>query len=173
MNIGRYFKSLMGLAVKIMLIRRMVGEENAVDKASARLHYPDGSGGLLGDRGILRNAVQFSTPQRAWRTLETLGQPSFQHLGNRQRAMLALEGFQAMMVSLEDLQAWLFVLRDWQPGTSQGSLFALLDRVQVGRQRGDADWREEAALEFLDSLTPATYRELVRLPADEELLVAG
>ena len=42
----------------------------------------------------------------------------------------------------------------------------------MGRQRGDADWREEAALEFLDSLTPGTYRELVPLPAAEELLAS-
>ena len=70
--------------------------------------------------------------------------------------MLAVEGFQAMMVSLENLQEWQFVLRDWQPGTSEWGLFALLDKIQVGRQRGDADWREDAALELLDSLTPAT-----------------
>ena len=54
--------------------------------------------------------------------------------------MHAFEVFQAMMVILVDLQALLFVLRDWQPGISEGSLFAWLDKVQVGRQRADADW---------------------------------
>ena len=106
----------------------------------AHLRYPDNDQPLE-DRAILRNAVQFSTPQRAWRALETLHQSSFQHLDKKQRAMLAFEGFQAMMVSLEDLQAWLFVLRDWQPGTSKRSLFPLLDKVQAERQLSDADWR--------------------------------
>ena len=92
--------------------------------------YPD-VGHTLEDQAILINAVEFSTPHRARRALQTLKESSFDHLDNRQRASLAIEGFQDMMVSLEDLQAWLFVLRDWKPGTAEGSIYAQLDRVRV------------------------------------------
>ena len=139
----------------------------------SNLSYPEGSGGLLEDRAILRNAVEFSTLQRSWRAIETLREPTYGHLDNRQRAMLAFEGFQAMMVSLEDSQAWLFILRDWEPGTSEGSLFALLDKVQVGRKMGGYDWTEDAALELLDSLTTEKYRQLVHLSGSTDLLAAG
>ena len=138
---------------------RLLYKKHQVDEMESKLFYPEDSGGPLEDRAILRNAAEFSSLQRSWRALETLKEPTYGHLDNRQRAMLAFEGFQAMMVSLEDLQAWLFILRDWKPGTSEGSLFALLDRVQVGRKIGGADWSEDAALEFLESLTPATYRD--------------
>ena len=69
--------------------------------SEAQLFYPD-NGGALEDQSILRNAAEFSTPQRAWRAMQTLTE-RFEHLNNRQRAGLALEGFQAMVVSLEDL----------------------------------------------------------------------
>ena len=84
------------------------------------LFFPEDSGGPLEDRAILRNAAEFSCLQRVWRALETLKEPTYEHLDNRQRAMLAFEGFQAMMVSLENFQAWLFILRDWKSGTSEG-----------------------------------------------------
>ena len=54
-----------------------------------------------------------------------------------------------------------------------GALFALLDKVQVGRKIGKSDWTEGAALQLVKSLDPDSYRRLVHLPTTQELLDAG
>jgi hypothetical protein len=69
------------------------------------------------------------------------------------------------MTTSEDLLGWLFVLRDWKPGTHEGCLFALLDKVQIGPN----PWTEYAASELLDSLDEAGLRKLLHIPTDEEL----
>ena len=97
------------------------------------MFYPD-PGEPLEDKAILRNAVEFATTQRAWRAMQTLRQP-LDTLTNLERAILGLEGFESMATSLEDIQGWNFVFQEWKPGTSEGGLFALLDKVQVGRQQ--------------------------------------
>lgn len=135
------------------------------------LCYPD-NGRQLEDRAILRNAIVFTTAQRAF-TAERLRREPLDQLDRYVRAFLAVDAFTQFVLSLEDGLGWFFVLRDWQPGTVEGGLFALLDKVQVGRKIGKNDWTEDAALELVESLDPDSYRRLVHLPSTQELLDAG
>ena len=108
------------------------------------LHYPD-NGQQLEDRAILRNAIVFTTAQRAF-TAERLRREPLDQLDKYVQAFLAVDAFTQYVLSLEDALGWLFVLRDWQPGTVEGGFFALLDNVQVGRKIRKNNWTEDAAL---------------------------
>lgn len=129
--------------------------------------FPD-SGGTLEDRAILRNAVLFTTTQRAFAGLRILREP-LEHLDDLYRACLAVESFQQFVVSSEDLLGWFFALKEWNPGTPDGSLIAGLDRIQVGRHR----WTEAKALELLQAMTAHDYRVMMRIPTSEELQTGG
>lgn len=73
------------------------------------LSYPD-AGAPIGDRIVLRNAIVFTTAQRAYGARQILN-TDLAGLHELERAFLAVEGFQQYVVSLEDLVGWLFVLR--------------------------------------------------------------
>lgn len=134
--------------------------------------YPD-SGSRFEDAGILRNAVYFSTAQRAYLAQEVLQQP----MGVNQQilAFLVLRAFGEFMTSTEDMVGWLFVLNEWQPGNAEYSLFLLLDRIKVGqrdKKRG-SDYTEARAVDLLAGCDEKKFRNLVHIPSDEELLASG
>lgn len=131
------------------------------------LHYPD-AGGLYEDASILRNAVYFTTAQRAFSANLILAQP-LDHLDSRLLAFLAVEAFCAEMTATEDVLGWMFVLKDWAPGDPSKCLLRQLDRVNVGR----SPYGEEDALRLLDELDPDGLRELLHIPTDDHLAAAG
>jgi hypothetical protein len=134
--------------------------------------YPD-SGSPFEDASILRNAVYFSTAQRAYSAREILQQP----MGVNQQilAFLVLRAFGEFMTSTEDMVGWLFALNEWQPGNAEYSLFLLLDRIKVGqrdKKRG-SDYTEARAVDLLASCDDKKFRNLIHTPSDEELLASG
>lgn len=134
--------------------------------------YPD-SGSPFEDASILRNAVYFTTAQRAHSAQLILQQP----LGVNQQllAFLVLRAFEEFMTSTEDMVGWLFVLEKWQPGNAEFSLFLLLDRIKVGKkpiEKGD-DYTETRAVSLLSSLDEQGFRNLVHIPNDADLLASG
>lgn len=132
--------------------------------------YPD-SGSPFEDASILRNAVYFSTAQRAHSAQLILQQP----LGVNQRvlALLLLRAFEEFMTSTEDMVGWLFALQEWQPGNVEFSLFLLLDRIRVGSKSKGIDHTEARAVSFLSGLDEQGFRNLVHVPNDSELLASG
>ena len=73
------------------------------------LFYPD-NGELYEDRAVLRNAVKFTTAQRAYvysRNLKELDT-----LGEEELSYLAVESFRQYVETTEDLLGWLFALTD-------------------------------------------------------------
>ena len=64
------------------------------------MSYPD-NGGEFEDRNVLRNAVVFTTAQRASRAFRLLQLP-LEQLSSLDRAFLAVETFDLLVVSLED-----------------------------------------------------------------------
>jgi len=84
-------------------------------------------------------------------------------------AFAAIDAFCAEVTTSEDLLGWLFVLRDWRPGTPEGCLFALLDKVQVGV----GAWSETAAKDLLESLDEDGLRKIMHVPTDQELTANG
>ena len=134
--------------------------------------YPD-SGSRFEDAAILRNAVFFSTAQRAYSAQLILRQP----LGVNQRELsfLLIRAFEEFMTSTEDMIAWLFVLEGWQPGNAEFSLFLLLDRIKVGQKnvKTGVNYRETRAVSLLSGLDEQGFRNLVHIPNDDELLASG
>lgn len=129
--------------------------------------YPD-SGHMLEDASVLRNALMFTTAQRAYVADSLLHQP-FDQMPENVIAFLTLEAFGAEMTAMEDTLGWLFALRDWRPGTAASCLMANLDSIQVGR----GDYDEGHAIEFLSSLDGPKLREVLHVPSDEALRKAG
>jgi len=133
----------------------------------ADLRYPD-SGHMLEDASVLRNALMFTTAQRAYVAASLLHQP-LDKMPENVIAFLTLEAFGAEMTAMEDTLGWLFALRDWKPGTAAFCLMANLDSIQVGR----GDYDESHAIEFLASLDGPKLREVLHIPSDEGLRQAG
>lgn len=131
------------------------------------LRYPD-DGGLLEDASILKNVVAFTTAQRAFTAHGILWQVD-QTSDSGTLAFLAINAFTADMTSTEDVLGWLFVLNEWQPGTVEGCLLRLLDKVEVGRRA----YSEERAAELLQALDPVGLRSLLHIPNDSEMAREG
>lgn len=129
--------------------------------------YPD-AGNMLEDKSVLRNALTFTLAQRAFLADHWLHLPLDQMAPNV-LAFVTLEAFGAQMTACEDTLGWLFALRDWQPGTAARSLIANLDTIQVGRNEYD----EAHAFAFLASIDAPMLRQILHIPADDELRVAG
>ena len=127
------------------------------------LRYSD-NGQLLEDASILRNAVEFTTAQRAFTAYGILSQIE-EATSSETLAFLAINAFMAEMTSSEDMLGWLFVLKEWQPGTVDGCLLKLLDKVKVGQ----GPYSEEEAAKLLESLSPGELRALLHLPSESEL----
>lgn len=134
--------------------------------------YPD-SGSPFEDAAILRNAVYFSTAQRAHSAELILQRP----LGANQQmlAFLLLLAYEKFMTSAEDMVGWLFALHEWRPGNAKFSLFILLDHIRVGErsERRGIDHTEMRAVSLLSSLDGRGFRDLVHVPDDDELLASG
>ncbi len=132
-----------------------------------RLLYPD-SGNLLEDASVLRNAVYFSTAERAYSAQLVLQQP----LNVNQRAIdfLVIKAYEEFMTSTEDLIGWLFTLQEWQPGNAEYSLFLLLDKIQVGKR---GHYEEKRAVSILENLDGEGFRKLCHIPTNDELINAG
>lgn len=129
--------------------------------------YPD-SKGRYDDRNVLGNAVVFTTAQRARAGARILNEP-FERLTDLELAFVAVDAFQQWVQSSEDALGWLFVLRDWKPGTVDGSLFALLDSVRIGRK----PWAEQDALSMLEGMNVAAFRSVAHLPSNAALRRLG
>ncbi len=131
--------------------------------------YPD-SGNPLEDASILRNAVYFSTAQRAY-SAELILQQS---LGVNQQVLrfLLVKAFAEFMTSTEDMVGWLFALQEWQPGNAEFSLFILLNSIKVGIKQKGIDHTEAKAISFLSGLDEQGFRELVHVPNDDKLLAS-
>ena len=132
--------------------------------------YPD-SGSPFEDASVLRNAVYFSTAQRAYSAQVILQEPLA--VNQRVLAFLVIRAFQEFMTSTEDLVGWLFSLEQWQPGEAEFSLFLLLDRIQVGKKVKEGDYTEERVATLLAGLDEQGFRELIHIPNDDELLASG
>lgn len=130
------------------------------------ISYPD-SGSRFEDASILRNAVYFSTAERAYSTELTLQQPL--NVNQLILSFLVVRAFEEFMTSTEDLIGWLFALREWQPGNAEFSLLMLLNRIQVGK-RG---YEEKQAVSLLSKLDGDGFRELCHIPKGEELINSG
>ena len=132
------------------------------------IRYPD-SGQRYEDANVLRNAVVFGTTLRARSASRILAEPFDEH-DELDRAAVAVDAFEHFVVATEDTLGWLFALHGWEPGTAENCLFALLDRVQVGR----GQWSEDRALQLLDDLGAGGFREqIAHLPDDDALRAAG
>src|SRR3990172_9299273 len=92
--------------------------------------YPD-SGAGFEDASVLRNAVYFSTAERAYSAELVLTRPL--NVNQQTLDFLVVRAFEEFMTSTEDLTGWLFTLQEWQPGNARYSLFILLDKIQVGK----------------------------------------
>ncbi|MBE9512972.1 MAG: hypothetical protein IMY77_02810 [Chloroflexi bacterium] len=132
--------------------------------------YPD-SGNPLEDRSILRNAVYFSTAQRAYSAQLILQQPL--NMNNQTLAFSVIRAFEEFMTSTEDLIGWLFVLEQWQPGKVEFSLINLLDKIEVGRTKNKKDYTEARAVSLLSSIDAEGFRELIHVPEYDELVASG
>ncbi len=132
-----------------------------------KLLYPD-SGNPLEDASILRNAVYFSTAERAYSAQLVLQQP----INVNQLAVdfLVIKAYEEFMTSTEDLIGWLFTLQEWQPGNAEYSLFLLLDKIQVGKR---GHYEEKRAVSLLANLDGEGFRTLCHIPTDDELINAG
>ena len=95
------------------------------------ISYPD-SGSRFEDASILRNAIYFSTSERAYSTELILQQPL--NVNQRTLSFLVVKAFEEFMTSTEDLIGWLFALQEWQPGNAEFSLLILLNKIQVGKR---------------------------------------
>ena len=134
--------------------------------------YPD-TGSPFEDRAILRNAVYFTTPQRAYSAELILQQPL--NITNRLLAFSVIRAFEEFMTATEDMIGWLFVLDEWRPGNVDSCLLLLLDRIMVGRKSriGQKDYTEGRAVSMLSGLDGDGFRQLVHVPSDEELVDSG
>jgi hypothetical protein len=128
--------------------------------------YPD-SGNLLEDASIIRNAVYFSTAERAYSAELVLKEPL--NINQRTLDFMVIRAFEEFMTSTEDLLGWLFALQEWKPGKAENSLFILLDRIHVGKGK----YREENAVNLLESVDAEGFRKLLHIPKDEELISSG
>jgi len=108
--------------------------------------YPD-SGNPLEDASVLRNAVYFSTAERAYSAKLLLQQPL--NITQRTLDFLVIRAFEEFMTSTEDLIGWLFTLQEWQPGNAEYSLFYLLDKISVGKR---GYYEEKRAVSLLSGL---------------------
>jgi len=128
--------------------------------------YPD-SGNPLEDASVLRNAVYFSTAERAYSAQLVLQQPL--NVNQPEVDFLVIKAFEEFMTSTEDLIGWLFTLEKWQPGNAEFCLFLLLDKTKVGQ----GDYREERAVSLLEGLNEEGFRTLCHIPTAEELITSG
>ncbi|MDD5605504.1 MAG: hypothetical protein WC231_01315 [Dehalococcoidales bacterium] len=128
--------------------------------------YPD-SGNPLEDASVLRNAVYFSTAERAYSTQLVLKQPL--NVNQRVVDFLVVKAYEEFMTSTEDLLGWLFTLEKWQPGNAEFCLFLLLDKIKVGQ----GDYKEERAVSLLESLNEDSFRALCHIPTTDELFASG
>ena len=128
--------------------------------------YPD-SGNPLEDTSVLRNAVYFSTAERAYSAQLMLQQPL--NVNQRTVDFLVIKAYEEFMTSTEDLLGWLFTLEKWQPGNAEFCLFLLLDKIRVGQ----GDYREERAVSLLEGLNEEDFRTLCHIPTGDELITSG
>ena len=130
------------------------------------LLYPD-SGEPLEDASIIRNAVYFSTAERAYSAELVLKEPM--NVNQRKMDFMVIRAFEEFMTSTEDLLGWLFALQEWKPGKAENSLFILLDRIHVGRGK----YREDNAVNLLTKVDEEGFRKLFHIPKDQELISSG
>lgn len=130
------------------------------------LLYPD-SGEPLEDASIIRNAVYFSTAERAYSVELVLKEPI--DVNQRKLDFMVIRAFEEFMTSTEDLLGWLFALQEWKPGKAENSLFILLDKIHVGIGK----YREDNAVNLLTKVDAEGFRKLFHIPKDEELISSG
>lgn len=130
------------------------------------LSYPD-SGNPLEDASILRNTVYFSTAERVYSSELILKQPL--NVNQLVLDFLAVRAFEEFMTSTEDMIGWLFTLQEWKPGNAEYSLYILLDKIQVGRDK----YHEDNAVSLLSSADAEGFRKLFHIPTDQELSDSG
>jgi hypothetical protein len=128
--------------------------------------YPD-SGNPLEDASVLRNAVYFSTEERAYSAQLILQKPL--NVNQREIDFLVIRAFEEFMTSTEDSIGWLFTLEKWQPGNAEFCLFLLLDKIKVGQ----GDYGEERAVKLLSGLNEEGFRILCHIPTADELITSG
>lgn len=155
------------IALPVPLESSYVEERNTTAGSRPSVRYPD-QGQPLEDAAILRNAILFTTAQRAF-SARLLLQLPLDRFDALHLSFAAVDAFCAEMTASEDVLGWLFVFKGWKPGTAKDSVFALLDRVRVGV----SPWTEDAAIKLLDSLNPDEFRRLLHIPSDQELVEDG
>jgi hypothetical protein len=128
--------------------------------------YPD-SGNRLEDASVLRNAVYFSTRERA-NSIELISQ-QLQQTDKSALIFFTVKAFEEFMISTEDLMGWLFALKEWQPGTAEFSLLILLNKIQIGK----SGYEEKRAVSLLSSLDGEGFRKLCHIPDKNELINSG
>ncbi|MFC2036193.1 hypothetical protein ACFLUJ_08780 [Chloroflexota bacterium] len=134
--------------------------------------YQD-SGSPFEDASILRNAVHFSTAQRAYSAQLVMQQALDEDSHQRILDFLVVKAFEEFMSSTEDLLGWLFALQEWQPGNNASSLFILLDRIKVGKKDKKNDYTEKKAVSLLSNIDEEGFRKLCHIPQDDKLITSG
>jgi len=117
---------------------------------------------VISDIDVLRNAVRFSTAQRAFAASMVMERAG-QDITPQEAAYLCIEGLSHFVTATEDLLGWAQVLRQWKPEEPAKQLFSLLDSVQV-RPRD-----ENEILGFFKELKLSGLRELLRILPSSEL----
>jgi hypothetical protein len=130
------------------------------------LKYPD-FGNPLEDATIIRNAIYFSTAERAY-SAEVVLKESL-NVNQLTLDFMVVRAFEEFMTSTEDLLGWLFALQEWQPGKAEYSLFILIDKIQVGRDK----YSEDKAVSLLSNVDAEGFRRLFHIPKHEELISSG
>ena len=135
--------------------------------------YPD-SGSPYEDAAVLQNAAQFSTATRA-HSAQLILQQSLDVSSKHELSFLTIEAFMEFMTSTEDMLGWLFTLQEWQPGNAEFSLLLLLNRIEVGRKNKKlgVDYTEARAVSLLSNLNGQSFRELIHIPNQDDLIASG
>jgi hypothetical protein len=123
---------------------------------------------LISDLSLISNAVNYSTPARAF-AAENLIRLPLEALDHQHLAYVLADAYSHEALGMEDSLAWLFALREWDPSDGDKCLLACLDRTRVGVGK----YSEENALALLDDMTVADYRELLRIPPKGDLFAIG
>lgn len=121
---------------------------------------------VISDVDVLRNAVRFSTSQRAF-VARMIIERSAEATTCEDISYLVIEGLSNFVTASEDLLGWLLVLKKWDPENANTQLFVLLDKVTLHPED------EDTVLKYLSARDTEGFRKLLHIPEPAQLLANG